>query len=72
MRGGSVIAGTSGDRTRLRGVARGRTVLAPPELKPGQVRCQVCRNGVVITDRGYLRRHHDLFGHRCHNVAIDP
>lgn len=41
--------------------------VAPPELRPGQVRCPVCRNGAGKTLNGNLRQHTDLFGHRCYN-----
>lgn len=44
-----------------------RRVADPPELKPGQVRCPVCRNGVRTTAYGYLWRHVDLFGLDCYN-----
>jgi len=39
----------------------------PPTLKPGQVRCPVCRNGVRPNVRGFLREHRDLFGLKCYN-----
>lgn len=52
------------------GNARGAQAIAPPSLRDGQVRCPVCRNGSQVTDRGYLRRHKDLFGHTCYNVAL--
>lgn len=68
---------TSPRRTAQRGATfvhmrLGSAVVAPPPLKPEQVRCPVCRNGVQPTLRGYLRLHKDLFGHDCHNRAIDP
>ena len=44
-----------------------RRTKAPPELREGQVRCPVCRNGTRTTVYGYLRRHVDLFGLECYN-----
>lgn len=63
-----------GKRGRVKFVtgARGssRATLAPPMLRDGQQRCPACRNGSSVTSRGYLRRHKDLFGFDCHNVAL--
>lgn len=54
--------------------ARGTThsVAEPPALRVGERRCPTCRNRTQLTMRGYLRRHKDLFGHNCYNVALDP
>ena len=38
-----------------------------PDLRVGQVRCPVCRNGVGLTPTGRVRSHVDLFGNLCHN-----
>lgn len=46
---------------------RSRRSVSPAALPAGQLRCPVCRNGVTPTSTGYLRRHHDLFGHDCYN-----
>lgn len=48
---------------------RGKDVV-PPKIKDGKVRCEVCRNAVSITGRGYLRKHNDLFGHPCSNKRV--
>jgi hypothetical protein len=57
-------------RTTMRTGRVGSQARAAPELKPGQVRCPVCRNGVRLTANGYLRKHADLFGHPCFNKAL--
>lgn len=45
-------------------------VLAPPELRPGQVRCPVCRNATGLTPlTKVLRKHRDLFGEPCWNKS---
>lgn len=60
-------------RGRVRHTSMGapgrRRVRLPPELKPGQARCPVCRNACSVTGRGFLRRHRDLYGLDCYNVA---
>lgn len=56
---------------RFRGTAHGVATIAVPTPTEGQRRCPVCRNAVKVTGRGYLRRHRDLFGHDCHNVAVE-
>ncbi len=38
---------------------------APPDLKPGQVRCRVCRQATTLTTTGVYRSHRDLFGNPC-------
>lgn len=43
----------------------GRTAIAPPDLKPGQVHCRVCRQATTLTSTGIYRRHCDLFGNPC-------
>jgi hypothetical protein len=48
---------------------RGPEEVAPPALRPGQVRCPACRNGVTPTTTGALRRHRDLFGADCWNTT---
>lgn len=45
------------------------SVMEPPSLLDGQVRCPACRSGVAVTKSGALWRHHDLFGGYCGNVA---
>ena len=64
----------SGRRGRVRqiGVAgpKSRSAVAPPELRDGQERCPVCRNGVTPTTSGHLRAHKDLFGYPCYNRAV--
>jgi len=64
--GGNRSTPFSGVATRL-----DRGEVPAPLLIEGQLRCPVCRKGVRPTERGYLRRHRDLFGHDCHNVAVE-
>lgn len=45
----------------------GRTEVAAPALKHGQIRCPVCRKGVTPTPTRRLRAHNDLLGERCYN-----
>jgi hypothetical protein len=65
-------SGTRRSRSTARGVVLSgrpdrRQTVAPPQLKAGQQRCPVCRNGATLTPLGFLRRHRDLFGHDCTN-----
>lgn len=57
-------------RTVMRTGRMPKEAKGAPELKRGQARCPVCRNGVLVTVRGYLRGHKDLFGHPCYNRAL--
>ena len=50
-------------------VRGGKPVIAPPPLVDGRLRCPACRNAVKPTPSGHLRRHNDLFGYPCYNVA---
>lgn len=45
------------------------TAAEPPPLIEGKVRCPSCRNVVTPTSTGRLRRHRDLFGSDCLNIA---
>lgn len=53
-------------KATFQGIGRGREERLA-ELRPGQVRCPVCRNGVTPTPSGHLRKHRDQFGHDCFN-----
>lgn len=68
---GGSRAGTGSRRGRVLAAEAGlsRRVVAPPTPGGGRESCPVCRNVASVTARGYLRRHRDLFGHDCWNVA---
>lgn len=68
-RSGTRSSGSYG-RVRVMANRGGRKVVVPPATVPeGRTRCPVCRNTPRLNPSGRLRRHNDLFGLTCYNVA---
>lgn len=64
------VEGARGRRKQGRAIVGGRATFEPPDLRPGQVRCHVCRNAAVLNPSGKYRKHQDLLGLPCY--AIRP
>lgn len=56
---------SSGNLGKGRVLKSGKSIIRPPMLKPGQVRCHACRNAATLNPSGDYRQHRDLFDGPC-------